>query len=84
MSLDRSLEGYHEFYAERYGTEYASVIDEAYDAVEQVFKNHGWPTSNTDRAEDLVSAIVKYAVLSKADKGIAEIKARAQNELHNL
>lgn len=63
MSLDRRLETYHELYHEAGDTD-RNTVDEAFEAVRDVFQSYGWETATNDYAEDLVSAIVKYAVLS--------------------
>lgn len=41
------------------------AVDEAYDAVAQVFKEHGLPANGADPAERLVEAIATFLVESR-------------------
>jgi len=63
MTLDPRLSNYREAYYDA-DPAFQKVIDEAFKAVEQVFKSHSFPTRNDETAENLVTAIVKFAVLS--------------------
>jgi hypothetical protein len=65
MSLDRNLSDYREAYDEA-PEEFRFVIDRAFDGVLAAFREANWPVSTNDTAENLVSAITKFAILSKA------------------
>jgi uncharacterized phage-associated protein len=63
MSLSREAMKNHEIY-ERLNEEGKAAIDEALDGVRAKFHEYGIPTSNTDACEELVSAILAYALYS--------------------
>lgn len=63
MSLTREARKNHEIY-ERLSEEGKAAIDEALDGVRAQFHAYGIPTSNTDACEELVSAILAYALYS--------------------
>lgn len=63
MSLDRSLSEYREAYMEA-SSDFVLAIDEAFEAAQRVLKEAGFRVANDDHAENLVTAIVKYVVIS--------------------
>ena len=38
------------------------TVDDAYDAVREIFEDRGFDVSNSDPAEELVAAIYKYLI----------------------
>jgi hypothetical protein len=63
MSLDRNLSHYRGIYDEA-DENFRSLVDLAFDAAQGVIKQAGWPAAEDDTAENLVTAIVKYATIS--------------------
>lgn len=62
--MNAELLKYHNAYADAHD-DFKATIDDSYQAVRTVFMSHGWPVGNADLAEELVAAIVKYAVVSR-------------------
>jgi hypothetical protein len=62
MSMDRSLTKYRDFY-EKNGS-MQEIVDECFNAVSKKIKAAGLKVDNADTAENFVSAIAKFIVLS--------------------
>ena len=74
MSRDASLQKYRDFYEKN--VVMGEVADECFKKVRKVLLGAGLLANNTDPAEDLVDAIVKYIVISNVSaEGQKEIAA---------
>lgn len=71
MILDRNLRHYRDIYDEA-DENFRSLMDLAFDAAQGVIKQAGWAAAEDDTAEDLVTAIVKYATISRQIAKILE------------
>lgn len=63
MILDRNLPPFRDIYDNEDGT-YRKAIDAAFNAAHKSLKDSGFKCAGDDRAENLVTAIVKYVEVS--------------------